>query len=231
MTTQWVEMRINGSTHLIRQATINRRRFSWRTDCNAIVAICEDGIKLFDMSLLERNTQGIEPFYHLYSNAISFTELGPLFNDEQVAREILKSCKTWHAHNRNRNVTDGRWRLFELADRSLVLARDVGTSSPELVRRRRSIAVCILSNGVSLHKRPLAKAVPPTVADRIIFIPARELNINRLQELFDHQTAVEILALFNLNRKNLLNLINCTSNNAATEVAIKRGQDPGEERS
>ncbi|WP_136524129.1 hypothetical protein [Geomonas ferrireducens] len=98
------------------------------------------------------------------------------------------------------------WRFYRLYNSELVLARDLSFID-SLHHRARLTAVLVHRNGVSIHQGALQDGRAPHESDCIMFIPARALSPEILRRHFSLVVAAEIMAIFRMNRDQLLHCL------------------------
>ena len=98
------------------------------------------------------------------------------------------------------------WRYYEFPGRELVLARNISTGWS---LRPRWITVAIHCNGVTLHAKPLVKKYPLDVGKIVARIPPDSMNIWVLKQYMPQPVAQEVIAVFRMNRRSLMRVINC----------------------
>jgi hypothetical protein len=109
---------------------------------------------------------------------------------------------TENADNRTSNKL---WKLYEMKDRGLVLAKDFMQISNS--RGARIIAVGIRSDGVYVFKKPLRQVTPPTLSDVFIIFRPKDVVQRNLGRIVSDRDTAEICAAYKFNSRELLNVV------------------------
>jgi len=98
------------------------------------------------------------------------------------------------------NIT--AWRMIELPDRSLAVLKEFTIMSSG---QTLPVIVIVRSNGIALY-RVRNNGIPETDA-RIVLFEARKLSLQNLSLYFTQRDAAECIAVFNFNRRSLLQVV------------------------
>lgn len=198
----------DGSTAAARDILAKMHRFDHLVyGEDVLVAVNETGIRLYDapekeverLSVESRCVAELKP-------KILLKDVVPLFRNKKIAEAVLARFDILFLEEKMSHE-DKQWRLLELPDWSLMLAKSMAHYSTRYPGRYNPVAVGIRSNGVYLYREPLSVVCPPREASQFLYLPPRDINLAKLVELFSPNEAAEVTAAFRLNRKWLLNLV------------------------
>ena len=145
--------------------------------------------------------QGFE-LLELKGGAVSSEALAPFVTPTSAAKifAMYGQCQSVQRE------TQAAWRFFRLASSELVMAKDL--CFIDVLRHvARPTAVLVRRHGVSIQQTKLQEGKPPSEKDSALFIPAKVLCAEVLRRYFSAMVAAEIMAVFKMNRGELLHCL------------------------